>query len=189
MPTHRVPFAGPPSDIGCILLELTGERQRDDQLQDESLKCNDGNHAQQSPREVPSFEEEHDFEESQEHDDSNTVCNSSKDGAEFLAAHAEHGSHAASHTKQACKDTCINCKRSKGHNCDTDKRICRFGVVLDTGLSIDVQVRDQGQGNKDDRTHELPEEHAGEVCSRNIAGKLVGWRAKDLAFEAGDACS
>ena len=54
------------------------------------------------PRGIEAFQEEHDHEEDKEHDDGDGVGNGGQDSTELLAAHAEDGSHATSHTEEAC---------------------------------------------------------------------------------------
>lgn len=65
VPSHVIPFACPPSNVGTIRLELTSERERDDELVEEALKSHDSNHAQNGFGKVESFEDKHDFEEYQ----------------------------------------------------------------------------------------------------------------------------
>ena len=79
MPSHRVPFTSPPGDVGGVLLELASQRQRNDQLEDKSLQGNHGNHAQQGACEDPSFQEEHHFEEGEQHDDGSAMSDGSQD--------------------------------------------------------------------------------------------------------------
>ena len=69
------------------------------------------------------MEEHHDFEEGEEHDDSNGVGDSRQDGTEFLATHAEKRTHATSHGKQARENTGIDSDGTKGYKCYTDQRI------------------------------------------------------------------
>lgn len=45
MPAHGVPFAGPPGNVGSVSLELSSQCKRNDELEDESLDGNDGDHA------------------------------------------------------------------------------------------------------------------------------------------------
>lgn len=79
VPSHIVPFPVPPGNVGGIGLELASESKGDDQLQDESLERNDCNHAKQRLREYESFEEEHDFKESEEHNDGYSMSDGSED--------------------------------------------------------------------------------------------------------------
>lgn len=99
VPSHIVPFPVPPGNVGGIGFELAGQSKGNDQLQYESLECNDRDHAKQRLREDKSLEEEHDLEEGEEHNDRYAVRNGSEDRAELLATHTEKGSHAASHSK------------------------------------------------------------------------------------------
>ena len=46
MPAHVVPFARPPRDVGRVRLELARQRQRHDELDDEALDGDDGDHAE-----------------------------------------------------------------------------------------------------------------------------------------------
>lgn len=100
VPAHGVPFTSPPRDIRRVRLELTGERERNDELVHEALDGKHGDHAQDGLCETPRLEEEHDLEEGDEHDDSNGVSDGREDGAEFLAAHAEKRTHATRHTEE-----------------------------------------------------------------------------------------
>ena len=86
VPTKCIPLASPPRNVRCVRLELASEGQRNDELVDETLDGDDGDHSQQSLGEAPSFKEEHNFEECQEHDDGYGVGDCSEDRTEFLAA-------------------------------------------------------------------------------------------------------
>lgn len=182
VPTHSVPLAGPPSDVSRVGLELTSERKTNDQLVDESLDSNDCNHAKQGLRKLESFQEEHNFEEGQEHDDGNGMGDGSENRAELLAAHTKHWTHAAGHTEESGKDTSIDGDRSGCDDTDSEKRVFRadrdtlwwIWVVLNghTGLSVDVQVRNQSDGDQEKRTNDFREKDVREVSSRHISGKL-----------------
>lgn len=89
MPAHGIPFASPPSNVRGISLELSSEGEGDDELEEESLDGDDCDHAGQSLDETEAFQEEHDFEEGEKHDHSDSVSNSSQNSTELLAAHAE----------------------------------------------------------------------------------------------------
>lgn len=73
VPAHSVPLSSPPCDVRGVGLELTSEGESDDKLEEESLNGNNGDHARQCLYEAESFQEHHNFEESEEHDDSNSV--------------------------------------------------------------------------------------------------------------------
>lgn len=88
VPTHSVPFTSPPSDVRGVGLEFTSEGQSDDELEEEALDSDDGDHTRQGLGEAPSFQEHHDFEECEEHDDGDGVGNSGQNSTELLAAHA-----------------------------------------------------------------------------------------------------
>ncbi len=103
------------------MLEFSGQAESNDKLEYESLQCHDRDHAQQCLGENPSFKEEHDLPECKKGDDGNGMSDSSKDGAELLAAHAQHRTHTARHAKETSQDTSIDSNGSKGHNCHTDE--------------------------------------------------------------------
>ena len=65
VPPHGVPFTSPPGDVGGIALELASESQRDDELEEEALNGDHGDHAGQSPRENEALEEHQNNEEDQ----------------------------------------------------------------------------------------------------------------------------
>jgi len=101
VPSHGVPFTSPPSDIGGIGLEFSSKGERDDELEDESLNSDHSNHTGQSPREAEALEEHEDHEEDKEDNDGDGVSNSSQNGTEFLAAHAEERSSTASEREES----------------------------------------------------------------------------------------
>lgn len=70
VPAHGIPLSSPPRNVGSIRFELTSEGKGDDELEDEALDSNNGNHASQRSREAESLEEHEDDEEDQEHDNS-----------------------------------------------------------------------------------------------------------------------
>lgn len=45
VPTHVIPFSGPPSNIGLIVLEFTSQCERNDHLVDESLESHGSDHS------------------------------------------------------------------------------------------------------------------------------------------------
>jgi len=87
VPTHRVPFTGPESDVGGVSLQFSGQGQTDNELVDKSLNGGRGNHSQQGLGKVEAFQEEHDLEEDQAHNDGDSMCNSGENRSEFLATH------------------------------------------------------------------------------------------------------
>ena len=143
VPSHRVPFTGPPSDVGSVSAELTSESESDDELVDETLDGHNSNHTQKSLGEVPSFQEEHDLKDNDEHEYGDTVGNGGEDSTKLLAAHAEKWSHTTGHGEEHDSDTSVDTDWSKGHNGNTDESVGRLepgavdvGVVLcgDTSL-------------------------------------------------------
>jgi len=116
VPSKRVPLAGPPCYVRGIGAEFSGQSQGNDELVDEALDGNGGNHACKSLGEVPSFQEVHDLEEDDKGDDGDGVCNSSKHGTELLAAHAEQRAHTTSHAEEADGDTSVDGNGTEGDN-------------------------------------------------------------------------
>ena len=100
VPSHVVPLAGPPSDVGLVILELTGEGQGDDKLVDEPLDCHHGNHTGDGTGPIERFKDEQNLEEDDEDYDSDSMRNRRQNCTKLLAAHTEDGSHTASHTKE-----------------------------------------------------------------------------------------
>lgn len=154
MPSHSVPLAGPPSDIGGVSLELTSESKRDDELEEEALDGNHSNHARQGLDKTEAFQEHHDNKEGEKHDDGNSVSNSSKNSTELLAAHAKEGTGTTSHGKETCQYTCIDCDGTEGHKCYTDQRVRLLDAggsflfrLFNTGLGVDEEVWNQGDSN------------------------------------------
>lgn len=88
VPTHVVPLSCPPSDIGLVMLEFSGQCERDDQFVDKSLNGSHGNHSKNTARPIEGFQKEHDLEDREKHYYSNTMGDSSEHGSEFFAAHA-----------------------------------------------------------------------------------------------------
>ena len=177
VPPECIPLATPPGDVGCVCSELTSQRQADDELVDESLDGHSRYHSEQCLRETPAFQEEHDFEEDQEHDDSDCMSNSGKDGSELLTAHAEKWSHTTSHSEETDGDTSVDCDRSESNNAYSKQRIRRLesvggsGLVVgpsDTGTCVDVKVRDQCDSNGDERTDDLGDDHVRKACTRSV---------------------
>ena len=178
VPAHGIPLTRPPCNVRLVRLELTSESKRDDQLEDESLERHDGDHAQESLSEDPTFQEEHHLEEGEQHEDGNTVSNGGQDGAKLLAAHAKKRTHAAGHAKENTSYTSIDRNWSEGNSCDTDEGIClgnRLPLVLrceDSYLRIDEQVRNQSDSDQDKRTEDLSHEDVGESGTRGISRQL-----------------
>jgi hypothetical protein len=86
VPSKSVPLASPPCYVGRVGTEFTRQCQSDDDLEEQSLKGDNGNHTENGLRETPTFQEVHGLEEGEKHDDSNTVSDGSEDSTEFLAA-------------------------------------------------------------------------------------------------------
>jgi hypothetical protein len=160
-PAHRVPLARPESNVGLVGLHLPGKSKSDDELQEESLDGNDRNHAAERPGEVEALEGIHDLEEYQHHDNCKGVRDGSEDATELLAAHAEEGTHTTSHREEHRADTRVDSDRTECNDGDPNERCRRRGRVVilfqnttrvvDSGLSIDEEVRDQGDGNQQQR--------------------------------------
>lgn len=108
MPAHGIPFTSPPSNVGGVSLELSSERQGNDQLEKEPLDGSDGNHSRQRLCKAPARQEEHDLEEGEKHDNGNGVRDGSENGAKLLTAHAEERAHATRHSEHATKNTGID---------------------------------------------------------------------------------
>lgn len=184
VPSHRVPFARPPSNVRRILFEFSGQAESDDQLEHKALESHDCNHTKKCFGKDPALKEEHHFPKSEEHNDSHTVSNGSEDGTKLFAAHAQDGSHTAGHGEETGKNAGVDSNRSEGDNSNPDERVCRrFHIGGNACLGIDEEVRDQGQADKDKGPYNFTEEDTGKVCTWNIARKLLRGRTKRLAFE------
>lgn len=158
VPSHAVPFSSPPSDVGLIMLELTSQGQGDDELVDEPLDGSHGDHTKNTPGPRPALEEKHDLENGKQDDHGNGMCDGSKDSTELLTAHTEDGSHTAGHTEERASDTCVDSDRSKSDDCNSQNGIELVAVVgwlLDTGSRVDVEVRDDGDTDQDQRGKNL----------------------------------
>ena len=55
MPTHAVPFTGPPGNVGLVVLEFTSQGQRNNKLVDEPLNGCHGYHAENTTGPRPSL--------------------------------------------------------------------------------------------------------------------------------------
>lgn len=73
VPTHTVPFAGPPSDVRLVVLKLTGQGKRDNELVNEALNSHGRNHAGDGSGPAEGLQNEQDLEENQQHNDRNSV--------------------------------------------------------------------------------------------------------------------
>lgn len=192
VPAERVPLAGPPCYVGCVGTEFSRQGEGDDKLVDESLDGDRRDHAQKSLGKAPAFQEEHDFEECQHHDDCDGVCNGSQDSTKLLAAHAEDWSHTASHTEEASGNTSVDTNRSKRNNGDTDERVGWREVLAlvvrlnDTSTSVDVEVGDQSDGDQDEWTNNFTKENVGELRTRCVTRQLGRWLSKCLALETSE---
>lgn len=174
VPAHVVPFSGPPSNVRLVMLELSGQGEGDDKLVDEALDCSGSDHSQDHARPRPALEEEHDFEDDKQNDDSNGVCNGGEDSTEFLAAHAEDGTHTASHTEEHTRDTRVDTNGTESDDRNTNHGIrCARVVVGDTSSRVDVEVGNQSYSNLDERSNDFTEENVRELGPGNIAGSLL----------------
>lgn len=115
-PAHRVPFTRPEGNVGLVRLDLASQAERDDQLEQESLDSNNGDHAAERLGKVEAFEDEHGQEEDQEHDDGDGVSDGSQNASELLAAHAEEGAHEAGHEEEDHQSTGVDGDGGKGHD-------------------------------------------------------------------------
>lgn len=113
VPTERVPFASPPCYVGGVRAEFSGERKGNDELVDEALNGDNGNHAQQSLDKAKALQENHDFPEDEEHDDCNSVGNGGQHSTELLAAHAEDWTHTTCHAEEANSNTSVDTNGSR----------------------------------------------------------------------------
>ena len=203
VPSHRVPFTSPPGNVGGVSLELTSESKGDDELEEETLNGDHSDHASKSPRETEAFQEHHDNEEDQKHDDSNGVRNCGKDSTELLTAHAEKRTRTTSQGEEASENTSIDADGAESNDRDTNQSTSSLGclsgaegvgVVLlvafrYTSLSIDEEVRDDGDGDQDQRTKHLSHEDVGEGRTRNVSRKLGRWVSKSLTLVTSDTSS
>jgi hypothetical protein len=89
VPSHCIPFSGPPGNVGGISLELTSEGKSDDELEEESLDGDNSDHTRQRPREAEAFKEHEDNKEDEEYKDGNGMSDSGEYSSKLLAAHAE----------------------------------------------------------------------------------------------------
>lgn len=69
------PDTGPPRSVGFVVLEFSRKEDGDQELEDESLNRDDGNHAKDDVRSVPHLKPPHEFEEGNETDDGTKVGN------------------------------------------------------------------------------------------------------------------
>ena len=88
VPAHRVPFTRPPSNVGCVSLEFTGQDQGDDQFEEESLNGGHSDHSRQGLGKAEVLQEHHDHKEKEQHDHGHGVGNGGQNSTELLAAHA-----------------------------------------------------------------------------------------------------
>lgn len=139
MPTHRVPFTSPPCDVGGVGLEFSGQAKGNDQLEDKALESNGRNHSKKCLCKNPTLEEEHDLPEGKQHDDRDSMSNSSENGSELFAAHTQDRAHTTSHGEEDRESTGIDGDRGKCNDCHTDQRICWLLEIraLNTCLSVD----------------------------------------------------
>lgn len=79
MPSHGIPFTSPESDVRRVVLEFSCQSQGDDELVDKSLNGSGSDHAKQGLGEYKTFQEEHDFENNDEHNDGHTVGDGGED--------------------------------------------------------------------------------------------------------------
>jgi len=63
VPTHAVPFASPPSNVGRVRLEFTSQGQADNEFVNKALNREHCDHTKKGLGKAEAFEEEHDFEE------------------------------------------------------------------------------------------------------------------------------
>ena len=117
--------------------------------------------------------------------------NTGKDSTEFLAAHAEHGPHAASHAEEHDGNTGVDGNGTEGDKNQTNDGVRRgdvdvghVGVGLEnTNSGVHEQVRQNGNTDEDERTNDLSEEDVGELRTRCVARKLGRGITKGLALE------
>ena len=55
--TSSVPLASPPSQVGLVVFELTGEEHGDEDFVDSTLDENDGDKTKNGVSDIPEFEE------------------------------------------------------------------------------------------------------------------------------------
>lgn len=130
------------------MLELAGQCKGNDELVDETLNGRCCNHANEHSRPGPGFKEEHDFEDGEQYNDSYSVRNGSENSTEFLAAHAEDGSHTAGHAEENTSNTCVDGDWSSGNNGESQDGIRRFRVITYSSPGVDVEIRNQRHSNK-----------------------------------------
>lgn len=191
VPSKRVPLASPPCYVGGIGAEFSGQSQGDNELVDEALNGDNSNHARKSLGEVPALQEVHDLEEDDEGNNGDGVCNGGENGTEFLAAHAEQGTHATSHAEEHDGNASVDRDGTESHNNQADDRVGRgdvdivhVGVGLkNTGTSVHEQVWQNGHGNPDKRANDFSEEDVGELGTRSVARELGRRVAESLALE------
>lgn len=116
VPTHAVPFSGPPCNIGLIVLEFTGQSEGNDHLVEEALESHSSDHARDGSGPAEGFQEEHGQEDDEEDNHSDGMGNSSKDSTELLAAHAKQWAHTASHAEEHTRDAGIDTDGGKSNN-------------------------------------------------------------------------
>jgi len=195
-PSHAVPFTGPPSNVGRVGSELTSEGQSNDKLVDETLDRERGDHADKHLGEAPSLKEEHDLPHDDKDNNGDGVSDSGQDSTEFFAAHAENGSHTASHHKEDSRNTSIDTNRSECNDSDTNEgvgplqvgvRCVRVDGTSRSSSRVDVKVRNESHSNEEKGTDNLSEEDVTEAGTRRISRQFGGRLTKHLLLKSGDA--
>ena len=171
------------------MLELTSQCQTNDQLVDESLNGNHGNHAENTTRPRPSLKEEHDLKDGKQDDNSDGVSNGSEDGTKLLAAHAEEGTHTAGHTKERTRDTGVNADGTESHNGNSQNSVRLIFIrrcLLDTGSGVDLEVWDNGDTDQDQRDEYFAVEDVRNARPWHITGAFLRRNTEQLTLVTGD---
>lgn len=160
------------------MLEFSGESKADDDLEKPPLEGDYCNHSKESFGKVEAFEEVHDLEEGKQHDDSDSVADSSEDRSKLLATHAEQRTSTARHGEKPTKDTGIDGDRSESNNAKTNQRVSwrilliRLSILC-RSLRVDEEVWDSGSEDEAKGTDNLIPDNVGDPCTRNVARKLL----------------
>ena len=201
VPSHAVPFAGPPSNVCGVTLEFPCEGQGNDQLVNEALNGNGSDDTNENLGETETFENHEDLEEYEQDDDRNSVSNRSKDRPELLTADAEDRTHAACATEKTSSNASVDSNRRKGDDSNPDQGVTRLdflalilldwlpgsaALVCSASLCVDIQVRDQCCRNEDQRRKDITPENVAERSSRSIRSAFVGRFANDFALVSSD---
>lgn len=186
--TGGVPLTRPPRSVGLIVLEFSSQAQANNQLQDQSLNGNGGNHTKKGLLEHKALQEPHDFKEDDLDNDRDTVGNTRHHGRCLLATNTQQWTSAARDGKQDHERTCVDDNRSKRHNSQSQDRVDWLGISH-TVLSVHEGVGNKGRCGNKQWNDEFSENQVTESCSSNVTSALFTWIAQNLSLETSDSGS